>query len=123
MLLGQTIVAAVVALIVFPSAQALSQEPARFSVTIHAHMVDPSQKTIRVRQGQTVDLAFTADEMIELHLHGYDQLLTVQPGSPAVMRVQAKTAGRFAIESHRFGNDGGRSRRHVVLLYLEVHPR
>jgi hypothetical protein len=61
--------------------------------------------------------------MAELHLHGYDQMLTVQPGSPAVMRVQARTAGRFAIEAHRFGPDSGRSRRHVVLLYLEVHPR
>ncbi len=81
------------------------------------------KRTIRVSQGQTVELAFTADEMAEVHLHGYDQLLTVQPGSPAVMRVQAKTAGRFAIEAHRFGSDSGRSRRHVVLLYLEVHPR
>jgi Multicopper oxidase len=118
---ARLIVMAVVGLIIFSPAQTFAQEPTRFSIAIQARKVDPSQKTIRVTQGQAVELAFKADEMVEVHLHGYDQLLTVQPGSPAVMRVQAKTAGRFAIEAHRFGNDS--RRRHVVLLYLEVHPR
>jgi hypothetical protein len=120
---ARLIVIALAGLIVLSPAQTFAQEPARFSIAIQARKVDPSQRTIRVSQGQTVELAFTADEMAEVHLHGYDQLLTVQPGSPAVMRVQAKTAGRFAIEAHRFGSDSDRSRRHVVLLYLEVHPR
>ena len=75
--------------------------------------------------GQTLDLTFTADEMVELHLHGYDRFLIVEPGSVAVMRLHANTAGRFAIEGHRFGSGAGssRSRRHIVLLYLEVHPQ
>jgi hypothetical protein len=114
------IIATVLALTLLGSA-AFAQE--RVSIAIQARKVEPSQKTIRVTQGQTVELSFTADETVELHLHGYDQLLTAQPGAPAVMRVQAKTAGRFALEAHRFGNDAGRSQRHVVLLYLEVHPR
>jgi hypothetical protein len=120
MSLRRLIVATLVGLTVFGST-AFAQE--RVSIAIQARKVEPSQKTIRVTQGQTVELSFTADETVELHLHGYDQLLTVQRGSPAVMRVQAKAAGRFALEAHRFGNDTGRSQRHVVLLYLEVHPR
>jgi hypothetical protein len=86
--------------------------------------VDPTQKTIRVIQGAALELEFTADETVELHLHGYDQHLMVQPGSVAVMRLDAKIAGRFAVEGHRFGGGagGGRSRHHVM-LYLEVHPR
>jgi hypothetical protein len=120
MSLRRLIVAAVVGLTVFGSA-ALAQE--RVSISVQARKVEPAQKTIRVTQGQTVELAFSTDETVELHLHGYDQSLTAQPGAPAVMRVQAKTAGRFALEAHRFGNDSGRSQRHVVLLYLEVHPR
>jgi hypothetical protein len=78
-----------------------------------------------VTQGAAVELAFTADEPMELHLHGYDLLLTVEPGARAVMRLDAGIAGRFAIAAHRFGGDAGKSRsaRHVVLLYLEVHPR
>ena len=123
MSLHRLIVAIAVGLSVLGTALAFAQEPARFSIAIQGRKVDPSQKTLRVTQGQAVELAFSADEMAEVHLHGYDQLLIVQPGAPAVMRVQAKTAGRFAIEAHRFGKDSGRSRRHVVLLYLEVHPR
>ncbi len=108
-----------------PPSRVFSAEPARFSIAIQGRKVDPTQKTIRATQGQTLDLNFTADETVELHLHGYDLVLTVQPGSVAVMRLQANTAGRFAIEGHRFGSgtSGSRSPRHVVLLYLEVHPQ
>jgi hypothetical protein len=103
----------------------VAAEPERFAISIQARKVDPAQRTLRVTQGAAVELAFTADEPMELHLHGYDQLLTVPPGPVAVMRVDAKIAGRFAIAAHRFGGDAGKSRsaRHVVLLYLEVHPR
>ena len=105
--------------------QIISAESSRFSIAIQGSKVDPTQKTIRATQGTALELEFTADEMVELHLHGYDQLLTVQPGSVAVMRLEAKIAGRFAIEAHRFGSGAGsgRSRSHVVLLYLEIYPR
>jgi len=118
-----------IGLIVFgalsPPSRVFSAEPARFSVAIQDRKVDPTQKTIRATQGQTLDLEFTTDEMVELHLHGYDRLLTVQPVSVAVMGLHANTAGRFAIEGHRFGSGtgGSRSPRHVVLLYLEVYPQ
>jgi hypothetical protein len=107
-----------------PRSEVFSAEPARFSIAIQGRKVDPAQKTIRVIQGAALELEFTADETVELHLHGYDQHLMVQPGSVAVMRLDAKIAGRFAVEGHRFGSDagGGRSRHHVM-LYLEVHPR
>jgi hypothetical protein len=110
--------------IVFGVNPAFSAEVS-LSIAIQARKVDPSQKTIRATQGQTLDLTFTADEMVELHLHGYDRLLTLQPGSVAVMRLHASIPGRFAIEGHRFGGGtgGGRSGRPVVLLYLEVYPQ
>jgi hypothetical protein len=105
--------------------RSVSEETVRFAISIQALKVDPTQRTIRVTQGATVELAFTADEPMELHLHGYDLLLTVEPGAPAVMRLDAGIAGRFAIAAHRFDRDAGKGRsvRHVVLLYLEVHPR
>ena len=101
-----------------------STEPARFSIVIKSRKVDTSGRTIRTTQGMDVEINFTANEAVELHLHGYDQLLTVKPGSVAVMRLHAKIAGRFAIEGHHFGSGAGgtRSRGHTVLLYLEVHP-
>jgi len=100
-------------------------EVARFSIVIRARSVDSAQRTIRATQGAMLELAFDADETVELHLHGYDRILTVHPGEEAVMRLDAKVAGRFAIEAHRFeGPAGGSaSRGHVVLLYLEIYPR
>jgi hypothetical protein len=108
-----------------PPVRSVSAEPARFSISIQQRKVDPTQRTIRVTQGAAVELAFTADEPMKLHLHGYDLLLTAEPGARAVMRLDAGIAGRFAIAAHRFERDAGkgRSARHVVLLYLEVHPR
>jgi hypothetical protein len=108
-----------------PRSQVLSAEPVQFSIAIQGRKVDPTQRTIWATQGQTLDLKFTADETVELHLHGYDRLLMVEPGSVAVMRLHANIAGRFAVEGHRFGSGAGGSRspRHVVLLYLEVHPQ
>ncbi len=107
-----------------PRSEVFSAEPARFSIAIQGRKVDSAQKTIRVIQGAALELEFTADETVELHLHGYDQHLMVQPGSVAVMRLDAKIAGRFAVEGHRFGSGaGGGPSRHHVMLYLEVHPR
>jgi hypothetical protein len=105
------------------ASRVFSAEPMQFAIAIQGRRVNPAQQTIRTTQGQLIELAFTADELVELHLHGYDQTVTVQPGSVAVMRLHAKIPGRFAIEGHRFGSGTERSRRHLVLLYLEVHPR
>jgi len=92
---------------------------------IRGRSVDGPQRTVRATQGAMLELAFAADETVELHLHGYDRHLTVRPGEEAVMQLDAKLAGRFPIEAHRFGGraGGSPSRGHVVLLYLEVHPR
>jgi hypothetical protein len=102
-----------------------SAEAERFSIVIRGRSVDGPHRTIRATQGAMLELAFAADETVELHLHGYDRHLTVRPGEEAVMRLHAKIAGRFAIEAHRFGAPVGSSpsRGHVVLLYLEIHPR
>jgi len=107
------------------SSQASSAEAERFSIVIRGRSVEGPQRTIRATQGTMLEIAFAADETVELHLHGYDRHLTVQPGGEAVMRLDAKLAGRFPIEAHRFGGSAGGSpsRGHVVLLYLEIHPR
>jgi len=107
------------------SSQVSSAEAERFSIVIRGRSVEGPQRTIRATQGTVLELAFAADETVELHLHGYDRHPIVQPGGEAVMRLDAKLAGRFPIEAHRFGGSAGGSpsRGHVVLLYLEIHPR
>ena len=70
-----------------------------------------------------LEIEFSTDEPAELHLHGYDKLIKVAPSAPTVLRFDASIAGRFSIEAHGFASDKSGQRRHVVLLYLEVHPR
>ena len=109
---------------VLSSRPANAAEPIRISIAIKNRKVDAGQRLVRISQGDTLELAFSSDEAAELHLHGYDQLVAVEPSKRALLRVEAKIAGRFSLEAHSFGKSAGR-RKHtrVVLLYVEVHPR
>src|SRR5262249_50791932 len=102
-----------------------SAEAERLSIVIRGRSVDGPHRTIRATQGTMLELAFTADETLELHLHGYDRHLTVRAGEEAVMRLDAKVAGRFAIEAHRFDGPAGGPRPGgiVVLFYLKPPPQ
>ena len=61
---------------------------------------------LRVSQGDTVRLTFTADEPGEIHLHGYDLTALVSPGQPGELVFDATTAGAFAINFHVFAAEG-----------------
>jgi hypothetical protein len=75
------------------------------------------RNTLRISKGDKVELRWTSDRPILLHLHGYDIETTVAPQSPATMAFTANIAGRFPVSEHRHG--GGHAR---AVLYLEVHP-
>ena len=77
-------------------------KPIRISLAIkNRKLANDVHRYIRITQGDALELVFTADEPAELHLHGYDIYLNLQPGTPGVLHVDAKIAGRFALESHR----------------------
>jgi FtsP/CotA-like multicopper oxidase with cupredoxin domain len=97
-----------------------SVPPKVFQVRIENRKVIEPAGPIRVKRGDMVELRWTTDEQVEIHLHGYDRKLTVLPGKPAKMVIQARTAGRFPITSHGWGSHG---HGHEALTYLEVHPR
>jgi cytochrome c oxidase assembly protein Cox11 len=73
------------------------------------------ENTVRLKQGDDVELRWTSDRPITLHLHGYDIEKKVEPGKPTVMSFKASIPGRFPVEMH-----GGAAHRPV--LYLEVYP-
>ena len=73
-------------------------------------------KTVRVTQGDIVELHWSSDQSYSLHLHGYDIKIDVTLGSVAIMRLDAKATGRFPVETH--GSNG-----HNTLIYLEVYPK
>jgi len=71
---------------------------------------------IRLTQGETVSLEWQSDTAMELHLHGYDLEIVLQPGKPATIPFRAHASGRFPLTSHGAGHG------HAALLYIEVHP-
>lgn len=82
-------------------------------------MVSP-ERFIRVTHEDMVELRITTDEPVELHLHGYDIVLVVEPGTTGSMVVDAHSAGRFPITNHRREGD---EIVHEDLTYFEVYPR
>ncbi len=89
-----------------------------FALDIRDGKVPAALRTIRVTEGDLVELRWTADEAIELHLHGYDIERHVTPGAPGMMTFEAHTAGRFPVAIHYAGGHGN-----CVFVYLVVYPR
>ncbi|MEE9544850.1 MAG: hypothetical protein V3V55_04535 [Rhodospirillales bacterium] len=87
-----------------------------FALDIRHGKVPLALRTIRVTEGDRVKLRWTADEAVELHLHGYDIELHVTPGAPGTMTFEAHATGRFPVSVHGTGGHGN-------VVYLEVHPR
>ena len=103
------------------AARVARAESLTIDVVIEARKV-LGDNVARVAQGDAVRLRWSTDEAVSVHLHGYDLKLSIAPGTPAEMNLEAFAAGRFPVTSHGFG-DHGHDDEEVVLLYLEVHPR
>lgn len=99
-------------------AWAQTGETRSFALDIHNGHVAADKRTIRVTEGDLVELRWTTDEAVELHLHGDDIRLNLNPGAPGTMTFEAHAAGRFPVGIHGSGGHG-----HGALLYLKVHPR
>lgn len=93
----------------------------RVDLDIEHGKVNIKNKTIRVAQGDVVELRWSSDKNQTLHLHGYDIEAKVRLNSPVVMRFDAFATGRFPLEIH--GDNQGGAPVGAVLIYLEVHPR
>lgn len=101
-----------------------------FELRVERRRVPPAQRVLRATEGERLDLRWTADEPLVLHLHGYDIETRVEPGKPAVTTFTARLTGRFPVAIHAAGAQGraGSSAResghhHTTLLHVEVHPR
>jgi hypothetical protein len=86
-------------------------------IAVRGGKVELPDNRIVVTQGAEVQLHWTSDRPIVLHLHGYDIEARVAPDAPATMAFRARLAGRFPVSEHR--QDASH---HRALLYLEVHP-
>ena len=96
-------------------AQTAAAEPRRFELRIENGRIADNVKTVQVQRDDVVEFSWSSDRRTDVHLHGYNIEVVVNPGQTQVMAFRARATGRFPIEAH--------GTRHTVLFYLEVHPR
>ena len=89
-----------------------------FDLELAGGRLAAGSSTLRVAKGDQVQLRWTSDRRIVLHLHGYDIETIVTPQSPARVAFTASVAGRFPVTEH----SQGKGQHHRAILYLEVHP-
>ena len=73
------------------------------AATVADGKINPSTRTIKAKQGQKVLVTVTSDQADELHIHGYDKEVELQPGKPGSVTFTADTKGTFEIETHESG--------------------
>jgi hypothetical protein len=100
---------------------AQAQEVRRFDLALKAGELPKDQRTIKVKEGDAVELRWTTDQPIRLHLHGYDMEVAVKPGEPTVTALKARMAGRFSVDKLQEQKPGAHQHGGKV-LYFEVHP-
>jgi hypothetical protein len=118
---GKPVAGRFVVLVEKPSHRNKDSQLQHVDLTIEHDKVNVKDKTIRVAQGDVVELCWSSDKNQTLHLHGYDIEAEVRPSSPVVMRFVAFATGRFPVEIHGGGHAGAHDQ--AALLYLEVRPR
>jgi len=96
-------------------AQSSSPQTRRFELRIENGEISNGSKPIQIQRDDSVEIDWSTDQRVIVHLHGYDILVTVDPGQTQKMTFVANATGRFPIELH--------GEQHRVLVYLEVHPR
>ncbi len=69
-----------------------------FALTIENREITDGPTLLRVDEGETVIINVTADEREELHLHGYDRSVDLEPGVPSSLTFVADASGRFPFE-------------------------
>lgn len=72
--------------------------------------------TIRIKQGDVIQIEWSSATSAEIHFHGYDIEGRVGPSAPLGMVFDANLAGRFGVEMHGHGNQ-------PPFAFIEVYPR
>ena len=103
-------------LLVLFSTLAEAKEVRSFTLDINKGQVEEKLRTLKVDQGDKVELIWKVDVLTELHLHGYDIKLKISPNQPKKMTFDAQIAGRFPVGIHSSGGHG-------KVIYLEIYPK
>jgi hypothetical protein len=70
-------------------------------VTVAGGRVTPPPAPVDVRRGTTVVIEVTSDVAEQVHVHGYERMVDLQPGQPGRIQLTASNAGTFDVELER----------------------
>jgi hypothetical protein len=103
------------ALVVFASAcMPVQAEQRTVNVTIEKGSPVGGVQAIRLVRNDDLVLTVNSDQADELHLHGYNLHLHLQPATPGTLRFRATRSGRFSAELHKAGRE---------VIVFEIYPK
>ena len=120
---GVLVITAMLALFSPQTVGAQQTPPRIFSLTVSQGQVAANIRTIKVLEGDLVELRWIADEKLTLHLHGYDVTLDLMAGELGTMDFTAHAAGRYPVAIHRSTDHKKGGHHRSAVLHVEVHPR
>jgi hypothetical protein len=93
-----------------------------FNLLIAAPRPDEAMTILSAKQNEMVTLRIRSDRAGDVHVHGYDQNVTLEVGSEVVLTFAAKTSGVYPIHLHERLNpaDPATPIVHRQLAVLEV---
>ena len=80
-------------------------------------------KTVRLIQGERIELNWTTNKTLRIHLHGYDIEKVIKPSDDTAMLIEAYATGRYPITMHDHSYEHNHQSSEKTLIYLEVHPQ
>jgi hypothetical protein len=86
---------------------AAAGEPATVSVVVKGGKPVDGPSVVKLKRDDAVVLQVVTDTADELHLHGYNLHLKLQPNVPATLKFVARRTGRFSFELHKAGTELG----------------
>lgn len=72
-------------------------------VTVRNNRVTDGPDRVSVRRGEVVVIVVDSDREDQVHVHGYDLLASVGPGTNAELRFTANRTGIYEVELERAG--------------------
>ncbi|HSX29737.1 MAG TPA: hypothetical protein VLE73_04225 [Candidatus Saccharimonadales bacterium] len=78
-----------------------------FVLVVKGKRLAEGPQTLTVKKGDVVAIAITSDEEEELHLHGYDKSVDLEPNKQATLRFTADKTGNFPYELEHSKTDIG----------------
>lgn len=81
-----------------PAPQAPAPGATTIDVTVSGGTVSSPKPIVDVPVGSPVELVVTSDVADHVHVHGYDEMVDVKPGTPARIGFSASIPGVFEVE-------------------------